>query len=80
VLPKRAEGVLVEAAVAEAARRGVPLIGGSSFGFDTTRVYLTAAQAAAGEPFVRISPGTEHRLEIDEVADALAAAIRKAAR
>jgi hypothetical protein len=74
------ERAFVESAIVEAARRRIPLIGGSSFGFDTTRVYLTAAQAAAGEPFVRISPGTEHRLEIDELADALAAAIRKAAR
>jgi cystathionine beta-lyase/cystathionine gamma-synthase len=72
----RREDALVEQAVVEAARRGVALLGGSSFGFDTTRIYLTAEGADYGEPFVRIAAGTEHRLEIERVADALAAAVR----
>ena len=66
---------LVEAAVAEAARRDVRLHAGSSFGFDTTRVYLTAARAECGTPFVRIAAGTEHRIELESLAEALAAAI-----
>jgi cystathionine beta-lyase/cystathionine gamma-synthase len=74
------ERALVERAVAEAARRGVALVGGSSFGFDTTRIYLTAAGAGCGDPFVRIAAGTEHCLEIERVADALAAAVREVAR
>jgi cystathionine beta-lyase/cystathionine gamma-synthase len=73
----RREHALVEQAVAEAARRGVALLGGSSFGFDTTRIYLTAEGADYGEPFVRIAAGTEHRLEIERVAEALAAAVRE---
>jgi cystathionine beta-lyase/cystathionine gamma-synthase len=73
----RREHAMVEQAVAEAARRGVALLGGSSFGFDTTRIYLTAEGADYGEPFVRIAAGTEHRLEIERVADALAAAVRE---
>jgi len=73
----RREHALVEQAVAEAARRGVALLGGSSFGFATTRIYLTAEGADYGEPFVRIAAGTEHRLEIERVADALAAAVRE---
>ena len=76
----RRERALVAQAVAEAARRGVALLGGSSFGFDTTRVYLTAEGAGYGEPFVRIAAGTEHRLEIERVAAALVAAVREAAR
>jgi cystathionine beta-lyase/cystathionine gamma-synthase len=68
---------LVDDVVAEARRRSVPLVGGSSFGFDTTRIYLTAARAAQGEPFVRIAVGTEHRLAIEGVAEAIAAAIRR---
>jgi cystathionine beta-lyase/cystathionine gamma-synthase len=73
------ERALVEQAVAEAARRCVALLGGSSFGFDTTRIYLTAEGAEYGEPFVRIAAGTEHLLEVERVADALVAAVREVA-
>jgi cystathionine beta-lyase/cystathionine gamma-synthase len=66
---------LVSEAVAEAARRGIRLLAGSSFGFDTTRIYLTAARAEYGTPFVRIAAGTEHRLELDALTDVLATAI-----
>jgi cystathionine beta-lyase/cystathionine gamma-synthase len=76
----RRERALVEAALAEAAKRGAPLHAGSSFGFDTSRIYLTAAHAAYGEPFVRIAAGTEHRLALEPLADALAAALAAAAR
>jgi cystathionine beta-lyase/cystathionine gamma-synthase len=71
---------LVREAVAEARRRGVALVGGSSFGFDTTRVYLTAARAEHGEDFVRVAAGSEHRLAAERVADALAAALRRLVR
>jgi cystathionine beta-lyase/cystathionine gamma-synthase len=37
----------------------IPLVAGSSFGLQTTRIYVTAANAEKGEPFLRISPGTE---------------------
>jgi hypothetical protein len=67
----------VNYAVDEAARRGVRLLAGSSFGFDTTRIYLTAARAELGTPFVRIAAGTEHRLELEALADALAVAIER---
>lgn len=70
---------LVEAAVGEAARREVRLHAGSSFGFDATRIYLTAAQAERGMPFVRIAAGTEHRLELETLTDALAAAVQACA-
>jgi cystathionine beta-lyase/cystathionine gamma-synthase len=75
----RRERALVDEAVAEAARRDVALLGGSSFGFDTTRIYLTAEGADHGEPFVRIAAGTEHRLEVERVAKALAAAVQQVA-
>lgn len=70
---------LVTGAVAEAAQRRVRLLAGSSFGFDTTRIYLTAARAECGAPFVRIAAGTEHRLELEPLTDALAAAIETSA-
>lgn len=47
---------LVCEGVAEAARRSVGLLAGSSFGFDTTRIYLTAARAEYGTPFVQSPP------------------------
>jgi cystathionine beta-lyase/cystathionine gamma-synthase len=76
----RRERALVERAIAEGARRRVALLAGSSFGFDTTRIYLTAEGADYGEPFVRVAAGTEDRLEIERVAEALAAAVREVAR
>ena len=75
----RRERGFLDQAVAEAAGRDVMLLGGSSFGFDTTRIYLTAEGADYGEPFVRIAAGTEHRLELERIADALAAAVREVA-
>jgi cystathionine beta-lyase/cystathionine gamma-synthase len=75
----RRERALVEAAVAEAGRSGIALLGGSSFGFDTTRIYLTAANAELGEPFVRVAAGAEHRLEVEALAAALAAAVDEVA-
>ena len=45
-------------------RRGVALVGGASFGFDVTRVSLTAADTADGAPFLRVAAGTEHRLAV----------------
>jgi cystathionine beta-lyase/cystathionine gamma-synthase len=72
----RRERALVGRAIVEARRRRVALLAGSSFGFDTTRIYLTAEGAEYGEPFVRIAAGTEHVLEIEQVGAALAAAVR----
>jgi cystathionine beta-lyase/cystathionine gamma-synthase len=71
----RREHALVQGAVAEAAARGAALLGGSSFGFDTSRIYLTAARAECGEPFVRVAAGTEHIADIELLADALADAL-----
>jgi cystathionine gamma-synthase len=70
---------LIEAAVAKGGQRGVALTAGASFGFDTTRIYLTAANAECGEPFLRVSAGTEHTLELEALADVLEAAVRRAA-
>jgi hypothetical protein len=79
--PYRQTGEVLARATASAQRRyravtgGVRLQGGSSFGFDTTRIYLAAARADSGTPFVRIAAGTEHRLELDALCDALGAAL-----
>ncbi len=67
---------LLETAILEARRRHVALVGGSSFGFDATRIYVTASPAECGEPFVRIAAGTEDRLEVERVGEVLAGALR----
>jgi cystathionine beta-lyase/cystathionine gamma-synthase len=74
------ERALVETAVVEAARRGVALLAGSSFGFDTTRIYLTAERAECADAFVRVAAGTEHRLALEPLAEALAAAVEAVSR
>ncbi len=60
----------VAKAIALARQRSVRLIGGTSFGLTTTRIYLTATRTTMTTPFVRISPGTEtdgERKEITQV-------------
>jgi cystathionine beta-lyase/cystathionine gamma-synthase len=65
----------VRSAIAAAARRGVPLTAGASFGLNTTRVYHTASTSQHGDPFVRVAVGTEHRLGVQAVARVFAEAI-----
>lgn len=56
-------------AIKEAQRAEVNLIAGSSFGFNTTRIYLTAMHARKNAvPFIRISAGTETLAEIEALA------------
>ncbi len=53
-------------AINEAGKAGIDLHAGTSFGFNTTRVYLTALHATkVTTPFIRISAGTETEEEID---------------
>ncbi|MBY0552228.1 MAG: pyridoxal-phosphate dependent enzyme [Candidatus Obscuribacterales bacterium] len=42
-----------------AAQRNVPVAYGTSFGFDVTRLYVTAPSTAFEPPFLRIAAGTE---------------------
>jgi hypothetical protein len=64
----------VTRAVGAARRAGVRVVAGSSFGFDVTRVYVTGAASGVREPFLRVSAGTEDRLEMEAVAAALSGA------
>lgn len=59
-------------ALEQARRRNVQVVAGTSFGFDHTRVYVTAP---GPDSFLRIAPGTEDRLRIEIVAEALSAAL-----
>ncbi len=51
----------------EASKQKVNLIAGTSFGLNTTRVYLTSLWTNFGRPFVRISVGTENLWEMEKI-------------
>jgi cystathionine beta-lyase/cystathionine gamma-synthase len=57
----------VRTVLAVAGEHRVPIVAGASFGFDVTRVYLTASNPEHGAPFVRIAAGTEHRLGLERL-------------
>jgi hypothetical protein len=68
-------------ALGEARDAGVDLVIGSSFGFDTTRLYLTTPFAGPfSEPYLRISAGTESMLELQQLGDVLVRAMQRMAR
>jgi len=52
-----------------AKRRGINLVSGTSFGLDTTRVYLTAIRSVPNIPFIRIAVGTEDSGETSAIRD-----------
>ncbi len=62
----------IACAIDEAKRQNIDLNAGTSFGFNTTRVYLTALHASkTTTPFLRISVGTETAEEIEKLAAVL---------
>jgi len=50
-----------------AKKEGAQLSAGTSFGFPTTRVYLTARQTKFTQMFLRISVGVEEKVEMEKV-------------
>jgi cystathionine beta-lyase/cystathionine gamma-synthase len=50
----------ITAVMKEARCKHIPIIEGTSFGFNTTRIYLTAVRSHQATPFIRVAPGTEH--------------------
>jgi cystathionine beta-lyase/cystathionine gamma-synthase len=48
--------------------RNHPISFGTSFGFDLSRLYITASATKFEEPFLRIAVGTETREEIEQLA------------
>lgn len=84
LVPRRAYRLLdayqrfLSLAVEEARNARVELNIGSSFGFDTTRLYLTTPFATQyTQPFLRISAGTECLRELERLGDALVRAMRQ---
>lgn len=52
-----------------AKRHKVNLISGTSFGLDTTRIYLTAVRSRPNTPFVRVAVGTENMQTLESMCD-----------
>lgn len=61
----------------EAKKKKVQMIVGTSFGLNHTRIYLTSLWTDQGEPFIRISVGTENKKQINQIKDVLISAINK---
>ena len=68
----------VDAALAHAHARRVPLVEGASFGLDTTRVYAPSPGEGASCGFVRVSAGIEHAEALRQLARVLVRALREA--
>jgi cystathionine beta-lyase/cystathionine gamma-synthase len=63
--------------MSEAKRSHVQLVNGTSFGMNTSRIYLTAPNTKFGQPFVRFSVGTETILEIEKLKQVLILSLEK---
>ncbi len=70
----------IDLVVKNAAKNGVNISGGTSFGFNSSRVYLTALRIGNTEPFVRISVGTETQLQIIKLKEVFIKTINELSR
>ena len=60
-----------------ARNHNVNIVAGTSFGLNTTRVYLTSIWSKSGKPFLRVSVGTEDYLEIQKIKEVFAESFGK---
>lgn len=61
--------MFISLVIDEAKKQGIDVVAGTSFGFSTTRIYLTALHAdKITKPFLRISVGTETQSEVEQLA------------
>ncbi|MBP9719093.1 MAG: PLP-dependent transferase [Candidatus Levybacteria bacterium] len=67
----------VENVLKEAKKHQIQIVEGTSFGMNTSRIYLTARNTKYGKPFVRFSVGTENSVEIEKIKTVLIEAIKK---
>ncbi|OGG08276.1 hypothetical protein A2777_06155 [Candidatus Gottesmanbacteria bacterium RIFCSPHIGHO2_01_FULL_40_15] len=57
----------VDSIIKEAKIAGVDIVAGTSFGLNTTRIYLTSLWSKFGKPFFRISAGTEDIIQAERI-------------
>ena len=68
---------LMTKVLSEAKKNQVNIVAGTSFGLNTTRIYLTSLWNKSGKPFLRLSAGTEDILEVNLIKISIWEAIRK---
>lgn len=71
----RAYKQFVKTVLSLATRNNIPLVGGTSFGFPTSRIYIPASRPGQGVPFVRIAVGTEPLLNMVNLAEIISKAL-----
>lgn len=59
----------------EAKKRNIQIVSGTSFGMNTSRVYLTALRSGREKPFIRFSVGTETMNEMISIHEVVVAAL-----
>lgn len=67
----------ISAVLKEAKKQQIQLVQGTSFGMNTSRIYLTATNTKFGKPFIRFSVGTESRAEIEAIVNVLIKSVEK---
>ncbi len=70
---------VIARALEAAEERQVPLVAGTSFGFDCTRICLVESNLPGFQPFLRVSPGTETEAEMDAVLAVITKALTESA-
>lgn len=58
---------IIQNVLDSAKKKNVQITAGTTFGLPTTRIYLTSLWDKYGEPFLRVSVGTEDRIEIEKI-------------
>jgi cystathionine beta-lyase/cystathionine gamma-synthase len=58
---------ILEKIISKSKKENINIIGGTSFGFDITRVYLTASHTQFAQSFIRISAGTENIIQTEKI-------------
>lgn len=67
----------IELTLKTAGKNQVNIVAGTSFGLNTTRIYLTSLWAKFDRPFLRISAGTEDMIELEKIKAVFAQTIKK---
>lgn len=68
---RRAYERIIQNVLDSAKKKNAQITAGTTFGLPTTRIYLTSLWDKYGEPFLRVSVGTEDRNCIERVKDVL---------
>ncbi|HLL60501.1 MAG TPA: hypothetical protein VK338_02190 [Candidatus Nitrosocosmicus sp.] len=61
----------------EGKKNNVQIVAGTSFGLNTSRIYLTSLRSDYGDPFVRFSVGTETLWEVEKIIQVLIKVINR---